>query len=102
MRLEDVVFGWTPQHWDRHPTVGQVDVGLVGDCQWTSKFIRTDGRLFPNWPMRLDRERYMFQLFNLIVVADAIDPQVAHNAFLKIDEYRWGILRDVPGYEERP
>ncbi|MBR1235188.1 hypothetical protein [Bradyrhizobium sp. AUGA SZCCT0182] len=102
MKLEEVVFGWTPKQWDWHPTTGQIDVGLIGDRRWAAMFGKTEGALAPEWRTMPNRERRMFQLFNLIVVADGIDPQMAHAAFLKIDEYRWGIARDVPGAEARP
>lgn len=102
MRLVETVFGWTPQHWDWHPTVGRVDVGLIGECRWTGIFGKTDGALAREWRSFRDRERRMFQLFHFIVVGEGIDPQVAHAAFLRIDEYRWGIARDVPGAEARP
>lgn len=39
----------------------------------------------------------MFLLFNTIVVRDGIDPQRAHQAFLKIDEYRKTISPDMEG-----
>ncbi|WP_036055064.1 hypothetical protein [Bradyrhizobium sp. URHD0069] len=102
MRLEDAVIGWTPEQWDWHPTAGRIDVGLIRDCRWTSIFGKTEGALAAEWRTMPNREKHMFQLFILIVVAEGIDPQVAHAAFLKIDEYRWGILRDVPGAEQRP
>ena len=102
MELAETVFGWTPQHWDWHPTAGRIDVGRIGERRWTSEFGRTDGALAREWRSHPNRERLMFQLFHLIVVAEGIDPQLAHTAFLKIDEYRWGIARDVPGAEARP
>jgi hypothetical protein len=39
----------------------------------------------------------MFITFNTIVVRDGIDPQVAHRAFLEIDEYRQRISPDMDG-----
>lgn len=39
----------------------------------------------------------MFITFNTIVVRDGIDPQVAHRAFLEIDEYRQRISPDMYG-----
>jgi hypothetical protein len=39
----------------------------------------------------------MFVLFNTLVVRDKVDPQVAHQAFLAIDEYRKTISPDTPG-----
>jgi hypothetical protein len=39
----------------------------------------------------------MFVLFNTLVVRDKVDPQVAHQAFLAIDEYRKTISYNTPG-----
>jgi hypothetical protein len=39
----------------------------------------------------------MFILFNTLVVRDGVDPQAAHRAFLKIDDYRRAISPDASG-----
>lgn len=39
----------------------------------------------------------VFINFHTIVVRDGVDPQVAHEAFLVIDEYRERISPDIPG-----
>ena len=44
-----------------------------------------------------DRIAQLFMDFNTIVVRDGIDPQVAHLAFLQIDEYRERISPDMVG-----
>ena len=47
--------------------------------------------------MDLARKMFMFRTFNTIVVRDKIDVEAAHEQFLKIDEYRWQIPRDMKG-----
>jgi len=46
-----------------------------------------------------DAERLTMMLldFHTMVVRDGIDPQVAHRAFLEIDEYRRVIAPDIEG-----
>lgn len=39
----------------------------------------------------------LFVDFHTIVVRDGIDPSVAHEAFLAIDEYTMTISPDIPG-----
>ena len=41
----------------------------------------------------------LFIDFQTVVVRDGIDPQVAHRAFLAIDEYRFRIAPDTEGAE---
>jgi hypothetical protein len=47
----------------------------------------------PNW----QQVAFMFVDFHMLVVDDGIDPQVAHQAFLAIDEYRPTISNHIPG-----
>jgi hypothetical protein len=42
----------------------------------------------------------MFILFHSITVRDGVPTNLAHEAFLKIDEYRKTISPDTPGAEE--
>jgi len=39
----------------------------------------------------------LFIEFNAMVVRDGINPQIAHKAFLAIDEYRDAIAPDIEG-----
>ena len=45
-----------------------------------------------------ERITHMFVAFHEMVVRDGIDPQVAHTAFLEIDEYR-AIVDGIGGAE---
>lgn len=100
--LSDVVIAWTPLHWRWHPTVGKIRVGSVSGSDWKGKYGLTEGATGIDWQSAPYREKRLFVLFHQIVVRDHLDPQIAHEAFLSIDEYRWQIARDVPGAEERP
>lgn len=104
MKLEDVVIAWTPLSWDWHSTTGTIRIGLVRDSDWKSEFSMTDGAVWSDWRTmsQRDREWRMLVLFHQIVVHGYIAPQIAHEAFLGIDEYRWLIARDLPGAEDRP
>jgi hypothetical protein len=44
----------------------------------------------------------VFIHFHTLVVRDGIDPQVAHKAFLAIDEYRQRMSGEIDGSEEAP
>jgi hypothetical protein len=104
MRLEDAVIAWTPLTWDWHPTTGTIRVGPVKDSDWKREFGFTDGAVWANWKTmsEQDREERMLGIFHQIVDNGHIDPQVAREAFLEIDEYRGLIGRDVPGADDPP
>jgi hypothetical protein len=54
-------------------------------------------RTMPYW----QQVALMLTDFHQIVVRDGIDPQVAHKAFLEIDEYREIIAADIEGAEPK-
>jgi hypothetical protein len=101
MKLSEIVIAWTPVHWDWHPTAGQIRVGLVSDSHW-KEYGLTEGATGIDWKSASYREKRLLVLFHQIVMRDRLNPQVVHEAFLAIDEYRWQIARDVTGAEERP
>jgi hypothetical protein len=102
MDLSEVVVAWTPLHWEWHPTAGEIRVGLASDGDWKAQFGMTEGATDIDWKSASYREKRLFVLFHQIVVRDHIDPQIAHEAFLAIDEYRRQIASDIAGAEERP
>lgn len=102
MKASQALIAYTPSTWSVGSTVGQVKIGpLLGedDADWTAPYAYTGGAAFtatrdlPEW----QQIAMLFIEFHTIVVRDGIDPQVAHAAFLAIDEYRERIAPDVPG-----
>ena len=47
------------------------------------------------------QKAFLFIDFNTIVVRDRVPVDAAHEAFLKIDEYRWSISPDMKGASGR-
>jgi len=70
-----------------------------GEADWTAPFAFTGGAAYvrrrkaPEW----QGIAMLFIDFHTAVVRDGIDPQVAHTAFLAIDEYRQKIAPDIKG-----
>lgn len=108
MRATKAMIAYTPTFWLDGPkskTRGQVQIGPLlnaGDADWTKPYAFTVGakdiarRHYPP-----DRSRAaLFIDFHTMVVRDGIDPQVAHRAFLLIDEYRNAISPDTKGASE--
>jgi hypothetical protein len=104
MKAHEALIAWTPAYAaDLHPaTVGQVKVGPLlgeGDADWTKPYAMTGGAsevALRSWRGDKSRAR-LFIEFHTLVVRDGIDPQVAHAAFLAIDEYAEAISPDIPG-----
>ena len=91
MKAHEALIAWTPADFDS-PTAGQVKVGALtipSGPDWTAPYRFTGGAAFVDrrsW--RGDKSvRMLFVEFNTLVVRDGIDPKVAHEAFLAIEEY---------------
>jgi hypothetical protein len=88
--------------WD--PWSDRIAVGPWPDrTGWSDSYARTVGACFTSLHKmnRRERERMLFIEFNAIVVRDGVDSQVAHRAFLAIDEYRQCIPSDELGAEDK-
>ena len=72
---------------------------LAKTDNWTHAFAYTGGAAWTQWRETTGSALLarLFIEFNTIVVRDGIDPQVAHAAFLTIDEYADTVAKDVPG-----
>lgn len=93
MKFKEALVAW-------NPSTGDVAVGPYADGSgWSRGYPMTDGacchstRTAPT----LMSKYLLFVLFNTLVVRDGIDPRKAHEAFLKIDEYRRSISPDIDG-----
>jgi hypothetical protein len=109
MHLKDAMFAWTPlrDDWLKTPKVraGAVWVGPAPDSRSeTSGLVMSTGAVFSHWRTLSDDERFIAMMleFHTMVVRDLIDPKAAHQEFLKIDEYRQRISRDIDGAEDEP
>lgn len=109
MKQVDAIIAWTPVRWaELQPeTAGQVVVLAYPDTNGTAKrYMMTAGAVFSGLRALTEDARIarLFIDFQTLVVRDGIDPQVAHEAFLRIDEYRYRIAPDTEGaaFEDPP
>ena len=109
MKQSDAIIAWTPARWAelRPDTAGQVAVLPAPDAEGAAKRFMMRGGAGSSALQALTGEARIARLFidfNTIVVRDEIDPQVAHRAFLAIEEYRCRVAPDTEGsaFEGRP
>ena len=105
MKLKEVMIAWTADlsYTADDPMRGQVKVGPWPDKhRWSDAYDNTEGMCDLDWHQMSDEGRLLalFVLFHALVVRDGINPQVAHEAFLEIDEYRQRIAPDIAGAED--
>jgi hypothetical protein len=104
MKAYEALVAWTPIRMTANPTCGKVGVGglLRGGADWTKPFFFTGGAAYTaRRTMRgMDAVAMLFVEFNTMVVRDGIDPKIAHEALLVIDEYAEHISLDTPGARE--
>lgn len=94
---KDTVVAWTPAGWGgRHETQGQVRLAPRPPFDAVKPFAF--------WTYASKRGQcpdqalaQVFIQFHTMVVRDGIDPRVAHEALLGIDEYAAAIAPDVEG-----
>lgn len=83
---------------------GEIKVGPWPDYTgWSDDFLFTSGACYRVWHELKTRDAMravLFTDFNTIVARDGVDPQKAHDEFLKIDQYRIWISRDMRGAED--
>ncbi|MBN4093933.1 MULTISPECIES: hypothetical protein [Methylobacterium] len=104
MKHTDAIIAWTPVRWaDLKPeTAGQVVVLPAPDAAGEAKRYMMRAGASSSALATLTEEARVARLFidfQTLVVRDGIDPQVAHRAFLAIDEYRFRIAPDTEGAE---
>jgi|tagenome__1003787_1003787.scaffolds.fasta_scaffold20278990_1 hypothetical protein len=102
MKAREALIAWTPVSTAfREQTAGQVKVGPLlteGDPDWTRPFAYTGGAAYIHTRLKgASIKAQLFIEFNTLVMRDGIDPAVAHNAFLAIDEYAESISPDIRG-----
>lgn len=105
MRYTEAMVAWTPadKYSEDDPRRGKIVVVPWPDRDHLADgYRRTVGACFAD-THKLDQTQLVAQVFidfNCIVVRDRIDPQLAHNAFLVIDEYAERIPEDQQGARE--
>lgn len=107
MKATAAMIAWTPlggvvqDEGDAVP--GSIAVGEWPDkTGWSDPYLCTGGACFAGFHSagQWQQIALTFIAFHTCVVADGIDPQKAHDAFLAIDEYRQRISPDIRGAEE--
>ena len=104
MKHTDAIIAWTPVRWAelKPETAGLVVVLPAPDAAGEAKRYMMRAGASSSALATLTEEARVARLFidfQTLVVRDGIDPQVAHRAFLAIDEYRFRIAPDTDGAE---
>lgn len=109
MKQIEAIIAWTPVRWAelRPETAGQVVVLPAPDTEGVAgRYMMRAGASSSALAALSEDGRVarLFITFQTLVVRDGIDPQVAHRAFLAIDEYRFRIAPDTEGaaFEDPP
>ena len=103
MKAKGALIAWTPATAGQDvKTRGRVRVGPLinpGESDWAQPFQMTGGaaHVFVRKLTGAKSIMRVFIEFHTLVVRDGIDPQVAHAAFLAIDEYAEMISPDIVG-----
>ncbi len=110
MKASEALIAWTPATWtatERYTakpgTIEIRQMGKPGTNHWARIYRMTAGAVYPH-VRALKKDAAALQLFldwQAIVVRDGIDPKLAHEEFLKIDEYAEYIARDIDGAKEK-
>jgi hypothetical protein len=90
VKLKGAMIAWTPKR--------EVKVGPWPDTSgWSKSYDVTDGACFMRWGEFTEdqRQKALFVVFHTMVVRDEVDPSVAHDALMVIDEYRELIAPDT-------
>ncbi|MDB5432517.1 MAG: hypothetical protein JWP35_3633 [Caulobacter sp.] len=106
MKAKDALIGWTPDDMFRpdEPTAGQVLVTRLpkpGEDDPICPFLCAGGaaleerRTMSGWK----QIAMVFIDYHALVAGDGIDPEVAHDAMLEIDEFRRFMAQDIAGSE---
>ena len=104
MKQIEAIIAWTPVRWAelKPETAGQVVVLPAPDAAGDGKRYMMRAGAGSSALAALSEDARIARLFidfQTLVVRDGIDPQVAHRAFLTIDEYRFRIAPDTEGAE---
>ncbi len=101
MKFADALIAWTPANYESK-TAGQIKVGELlrdGQADWTKPYAMTGGAAYAEVRdlKGADATARVFIDYHHIVVRDGLDPRVAHDAFITIDEFAEALAEDIPG-----
>lgn len=102
MRACEAMIAWTPAFRTEDPMAGKVKIGYLlsaGEPDWTAPYAYTGGAAhMDRRALRGDASiKMLFVDFHTLVVRDGISLEVAHDAFLAIDDYAEVISSDIAG-----
>ncbi len=110
MKASEALIAWTPAHYGpsdrRTAPAGSIKIGyIIGEDErdWSEPYPMTGGAAYAH-VRELKGDAAALQLFldwHAIVVRDGVDPQKAHEEFLKIDEYAQYIAPDIQGARDK-
>jgi hypothetical protein len=94
--MDEWIVAWNPASADPAdpasalPSPGQIEVGPNAPGGWAAPYDFSSGSCYSDRrKMTAEGKALMMMIdFHKLVVRDGIDPQAAHQQFLKIDEYR--------------
>jgi hypothetical protein len=94
MKASDALIAWTPAD-SPSGTRAQVKIGPIAQSDWAAAYARHSGAaLAYRRPLKGSQTIVNVLIdFHAIVVRDGIDPKVAHEAFMVIDEYAEAVGR---------
>lgn len=109
MKYADAYIAWSPgkgSGWWRTDTKNPGTVKVVYrpmQSGWDDGFLFTGGACYKvvQEAKGDDAVARLFIEWHHIVLRDRVDPEVAHQAFLAIDEYRDALAADIPGSTAR-
>jgi hypothetical protein len=92
MKLRDAIIAWNPR--------GDIEVAPLAETRGTGRFDHlrnSGGGVYSEVREARGEAAKVMALaeWHVIVLRDRVDPKKAHNAFLKIDEYRDAIAPDI-------
>lgn len=107
MKAAEALIAWTPSRMVDNPTAGQVKIGPLFQRElhndWSAPYAKSGGAANVFWREIEGWEAvaFVFIEFNTLVARDGIPPEVAHEAFLNIDEYAERISPEMSGARKR-
>jgi hypothetical protein len=106
MRMHEVGTAWTgnADHNAGNPLRGKVKVSRRHHG-WAEEHQSTGGACYAQISQAkhpMEGALWALVEFHTMVVNYGIEPQVAHEAMLAVDEYRWIIAPDAKGAEDQP
>ena len=93
MKASEALIAWTPSAELEEVTYGMIKIGPViktGEPDWTEGYVCTGGAAYADRREMQGQEQLLAVLIDIagLIIRDGLIPEVVHEAFLEIDEYR--------------